>query len=70
MNDTIDRNYGNILAIVGRLKPGVSLSAAQAEIDQATKTIKQLHPERGGSYQDLFQPCGSMSQDRSRGRWR
>ncbi len=51
MNATIDRNYGNVLAIVGRLKPGVSLTAAQAEINQATKTIKQLHPERGSTYQ-------------------
>ena len=38
--------YGNTLAIVGRLKPGVSVGAAQAEVSVLAAQITAAHPER------------------------
>ena len=38
--------WGNTLAVVGRLKPGVTLQAAQAEFDVIAPQVQQQHPER------------------------
>ncbi len=40
--------WGNTLAILGRLKPGVSVSSAQAEVKILAGQITQAHPERNG----------------------
>ena len=37
---------GNTMAIVGRLKPGVTLQAAQAEFTALATKLESLHPER------------------------
>ena len=39
------RNWGNTLAVVGRLKPGVSIGQAQAEADILFPQLKSVHPE-------------------------
>ena len=39
------RTWGNTLAIVGRLKPGVTVAQAQAEADQLFPHLKVLHPD-------------------------
>jgi predicted permease len=46
----MDKNKpaGNTLAIVGRLKPGVSLASAQAEMSVLAKRLESQHPERNG----------------------
>ncbi|PYT08111.1 MAG: multidrug ABC transporter substrate-binding protein [Acidobacteria bacterium] len=38
--------WGNTLAVVGRLKPGVTLQGAQAEFDVIAPQVQQQHPER------------------------
>jgi predicted permease len=45
-----DKNkpQGNTLALVGRLKPGVSLASAQAEFSILAKRLESQHPERNG----------------------
>jgi predicted permease len=40
--------WGNTMAMIGRLKPGVSPGAAQAEIRTLAEQITSLHPERNG----------------------
>jgi len=42
--DTI-RNWGNTVAIFARLKPGVSLAQAQAEVDLLSPQFRAAHPE-------------------------
>jgi predicted permease len=46
------RNEGNTMALVGRLKPGVSLAQAQAEADLIFPTLffELKHPEYGKGY--------------------
>jgi predicted permease len=46
------RDEGNAMALVGRLKPGVSLPQAQAEADLLFPTLhfSVKHPEYGGGY--------------------
>ena len=39
------RTWGNTLAIVGRLKPGVSVTQAQDEADRLFPHLKKLHPD-------------------------
>ncbi len=39
--------WGNTLSIIGRLKPGVTVENAQAEMDVLVQDIKRAHPERG-----------------------
>jgi predicted permease len=38
--------WGNTLAVIGRLKPGVTIAQAQAEFDLLNQQLKQSHPER------------------------
>jgi putative ABC transport system permease protein len=38
--------YGNTLAVIGRLKPEVTIQTAQAEFDLITAQVQQAHPER------------------------
>lgn len=38
--------WGNTLAVIGRLKPGVTLAQAQTEFDLLNQQMKQAHPER------------------------
>jgi putative ABC transport system permease protein len=38
--------WGNTLAVVGRLKTGVTLQAAQAEFDVIAPQVQEQHPER------------------------
>lgn len=38
------RNWGNTLALVGRLKPGVSVGQAQAEAEVVFQQIRKAHP--------------------------
>lgn len=38
--------WGNTLAVLGRLKPGVSVQSAQAEFDVIAPQVQQQHPER------------------------
>jgi predicted permease len=44
------RNWGNTLAIVGRLKPGISVAKAQAEADMLFPRLLKAHPEWWGDY--------------------
>jgi predicted permease len=37
--------WGNTLAVIGRLKPGVSVSQAQAELDVIDEQIRRAHPD-------------------------
>ena len=39
------RTWGNTLAVVGRLKPGVTMAQAQAEADTLFPHLKALHPD-------------------------
>jgi predicted permease len=38
------RNWGNTVAIVGRLKPGVTLAQAQAEVNVLSPQFRAVHP--------------------------
>lgn len=38
--------WGNTLAVIGRLKPGVTVAQAQSEFDLLNKQLKEAHPER------------------------
>jgi predicted permease len=40
-------NWGNMMAVVGRLNPGVSVAAAQARLDLLNQQLRVAHPERG-----------------------
>jgi predicted permease len=44
------RNEGNTLALVGRLKPGVTVAQAQAEVDVLMPQIRAAHKEWYGDY--------------------
>jgi predicted permease len=39
--------WGNTLSIIGRLKPGVSVETAQAEINVLVESLHREHPEHG-----------------------
>jgi len=39
---------GNTMAVVGRLKPSVSISSAQAELTTLARQLESQHPERNG----------------------
>lgn len=50
------RNWGNTLALVGRLKPGVSVARAQTEADIVFPAAKAAHPEWWGDYTSSLTP--------------
>ncbi|MCP5116871.1 MAG: FtsX-like permease family protein, partial [bacterium] len=47
VSDETDR-WGNTLAVIGRLKPGVSMGAAQAELDLINERLQAAEPGRWG----------------------
>lgn len=47
---------GNTSAIVGRLKPGVTLEGAQADFHRLGPQIHSQHPERGNEFEPLLSP--------------
>ena len=52
----IVRNWGNTMAILGRLRPGVTLQAAQAEASAVIERQKRERPEFGDFYNALLKP--------------
>ncbi|MDB6040722.1 MAG: permease, partial [Verrucomicrobiales bacterium] len=42
--------WGNTLSVIGRLKPGVTMQRAQAEMAVVSKQIQASNPERGASW--------------------
>ncbi len=50
------RNWGNTLAVVGRLNPAVSVSQAQAEADVLFPQLAAVHPEWGLHYLSTLTP--------------
>ena len=42
--------WGNTLSIIGRLKPGVSVEGAQAEINVLVESLHREHPEHGRTW--------------------
>ncbi|MGE5646509.1 MAG: ADOP family duplicated permease [Acidobacteriota bacterium] len=55
VNDEL-RTWGNTLALVGRLKPGVPAAQAQAEADVLIPNIKAAHPDWWGDYTSTITP--------------
>jgi putative ABC transport system permease protein len=49
-------NWGNTLTVIGRLKPGVTVAAAQAEFDLINHRLLQAHPERGRGFAARMTP--------------
>jgi predicted permease len=45
LTQTTDR-YGNTLAVIGRLKPGVTIPQAQAEIEIINENLRRAEPQR------------------------
>jgi predicted permease len=43
-----NKPQGNTMRIVGRLKPGVTIQSAQAELSILAKQLERQHPERNG----------------------
>jgi predicted permease len=39
--------WGNLIAVIGRLKPAITVEKAQAEFDRMNKQLQSAHPERG-----------------------
>jgi predicted permease len=42
--------WGNTLSIIGRLKPGVTVASAQAEINVLVESLHREHPEHGRNW--------------------
>ncbi|HYP05257.1 MAG TPA: ABC transporter permease [Bryobacteraceae bacterium] len=55
------RNWGNALAIVGRLRTGTPFNAAQAEANLTSARLQREHPDRGdpGSYGAILKHLGT-----------
>jgi predicted permease len=47
---------GNTSAVVGRLKPGITLEGAQADFSRLGPQIHAQHPERGNEFEPLLSP--------------
>lgn len=43
----IGDGWGNLMAVIGRLKPQVAILQAQAEFDLLNQQLQAAHPERG-----------------------
>jgi predicted permease len=50
------RDWGNTMAILGRLKPGVTPTAAQAEANALIERQKRERPEFGRNYEAIVEP--------------
>ncbi len=50
------RNWGNTLAMIGRLKPGVTVAQAQAEVDVLMPQLRAAHKEWYGDYATAMTP--------------
>lgn len=57
--------WGNTMAMIGRLKPGVSAQAAQAEIRNIGGQITREHPERN-SFEGFVRPLADQVNGRMR----
>jgi len=40
-------NFGNMMAVIGRLKPETTIEHAQSEMDMLNRQLQSAHPERG-----------------------
>ena len=40
-------NWGNMMAVIGRLKSGITVSQAQTEFEVLNQQLQSVHPERG-----------------------
>ena len=60
------RTWGNTLAVLGRLKPGISVAQAQAEADMLFPQLKAAHPDWFSDYKSIL----SGLQDRVSGKLR
>jgi predicted permease len=49
-------NWGNTLAVIGRLKPGMALARARSEFKVLNDQIKKAHPERGTDFTAVMGP--------------
>jgi predicted permease len=47
ISDETDR-WGNTLAMIGRLRPGVSIQGAQADLDRMSRQLEEAQPDRWG----------------------
>ena len=50
LNYDVVRRQGNTLAVIGRLRPGRTLSQARADLEAVTGQLKQERPDRGMFY--------------------
>ena len=57
--------WGNTMAMIGRLKPGVPVAQAQAEIRTLAGQITQEHPERN-SFEGYVKPLAEQVSGRMR----
>src|SRR5262245_62002037 len=57
--------WGNTMAMIGRLKPGVSAAQAQAEVQAFGVTVSREHPERN-SFQGFVTPLAAHVNGRMR----
>jgi hypothetical protein len=55
ISDETDK-WGNTLAVIGRLKPGVTVHSAQAELNVLNQRLQETHPERGNGYTARMTP--------------
>jgi predicted permease len=60
------RNWGNTLAVVARLKPGVSVTQAQAEADVLVRQLEVAHPEWAGRYASTVTGLGEFTSGKLR----
>ena len=60
------QRWGNTLAVVGRLKPRVTATAAQAEFNVINDQLRKSHPERGTDFGAKI----TLLQDHVRGNFR
>ena len=57
--------WGNTMAMIGRLQPGVSVTQAQAEIRGLASQITREHPERN-SFEGYVKPLADQVNGRMR----
>jgi predicted permease len=65
IDQTHDR-WGNTLSLVGRLKPGVTVESAQAEMNALTRSVQRERPDRGTYWGPRLTPLQSHVSGRLR----